>query len=193
MATVTMPTDLRTHNPLLESQFPKDQMWRNFVYSTKLMLGFQLIFSLAAHVGAHARRSWPRASELPLPGGRLHLGLPAEVWDGGPRQKGTALHQENLRKVRRRFSGKDVKLFGHAFFRSLLFKLRPHTTWYWSDPDTLYQIHKTSLLVRKGREGLWKAKEVWWFWSWYQESIRFGSAISCVWPKLQTPSLKNGT
>ena len=26
---------------------------------------------------------------------------------------------------------------------------------------TLYQNHKTSLLVRKGREGLWKAKEVW--------------------------------
>ena len=83
------------------------------------MLGFQLIFSLlAAHVGAHARRSWPRASELPLPSGRLHLGLPAEVRDGGPRQKGTALHQENLRKVWRRLSGNYGKLLGHALFRS---------------------------------------------------------------------------
>ena len=47
-------------------------------------------------------------------------------------------------------------------------KLRPHAAWYWSD-HTLSQIHETSLLVRKGREGLWKAKEVSWFWYWYQE------------------------
>ena len=76
-----------------------------------------------------------------------------------------------------------------TFFRNVpkitwIIMLRPHTVLYWSDPDTLYQIHETSLLVRKGREGLWEAKEVWWFWSWYQESIQFGSVIGCVWPKL---------
>ena len=101
------------------------------LYIGGLWDGFKINFFLfAAHVGAHARRSWPRASELPLPGGRLHLGLPAEVWDGGPRQKGTALHQENLRKVRRRFSGKDGTLLGHAFFRFFPVLLdKPCLTW----------------------------------------------------------------
>ena len=35
---------------------------------------------------------------------------------------------------------------------------------------------------------MWEAKEVWGFGSWYQESIRFGSAIACVWPKLNMKS-----
>ena len=33
---------------------------------------------------------------------------------------------------------------------------------------------------------MWEAKEVWGFGSWYQESIRFGSAIGCVWPRLDS-------
>ena len=44
-------------------------------------------------------------------------------------------------------------------------KLRPHTLDCWSEADLLDQIHQTSLLVRKGREGLWRTKEVWWIWS----------------------------
>ena len=47
----------------------------------------------------------------------------------------------------------------------IIIKLRPHTLDCWSEADLLDQIHQTSLLVRKGREGLWRTKEVWWIWS----------------------------